>query len=119
MAGIWCVGCGADLPDSRERVSFSKDSKRLPETRQKVLSALKELVQVEREKRNLAGTCSLPSSVKMCRSCFSAYKTYSEKKGGLIEKLQLAFSKTSFLTIDESTDEQATVDAPIGDEEAG
>lgn len=119
MAEIWCVGCGTDLPNSRERVSFSNDSG----DRQKVLSALKELILAEREKRNLAGVCSVPSSVKMCRSCFSAYKTYSDKKAAITERLQLAFIKTSFMTINESSTVAATSESatsePIRDEDAG
>ena len=59
----------------KSRVNFSAGSQRALEPRERVLSTLKELLQIEREKRQIQGVCNPPTeSVKMCRTCFGRYE---------------------------------------------
>ena len=69
-----------------------------------MLSTLKELLQIEREKRQI-------SSVKMCRTCFGRYEKCYNLKSELLEKLHLAYDKISPLLGDGPHS-----DSPVSDE---
>ena len=54
------------LVGPKSRVNFSAGSKRALEPREHMLSTLKELLQIEREKRHIQGVCNPPTeSVKI------------------------------------------------------
>ena len=111
MAAVLCIACGADT-GPKSRVNFSAGSKRALEPRERVLSTLKELLTIEREKRQIQGVCN-PSteSVKMCRTCFGRYEKCYNLKSELLENLHLAYDKISPLLGDEPLS-----DAPVSDE---
>ena len=50
VSAVLCIACGADT-GPKSRVNFSAGSKRALEPHERVLSTLKELLQIEREKR--------------------------------------------------------------------
>ena len=74
-SAVFFLWLHALLVGPKSRVNFSAGSKRALEPRERVLSTLKELLQIEREKRHIQGVCNPPTeSVKMCRTCFGRYK---------------------------------------------
>ena len=66
MTAVLCIACGLILPQNQELI-LVQVKKRALEPRERVLSTLKELLQIEREKRQIQGVCNPPTeSVKMC-----------------------------------------------------